>query len=637
MSTPAGSVARMPSVRRGILLGLLLQIPNSYWVVTSEAVQFGPYLTTLSLFANALFWLVLLVAASALLRRLRPQWALHQGDLLVAYSMLAAGSAITGCDLLQILMHYIGHPTWAGGGAWAQFIPTWLTVTDPDAVKGYYEGNAPFYRWTILRAWAGPLAAWMLFIALLATAAICLNALLRRLWADHERLTFPLVWLPIAMSDPSQRMWRNRLFWVGALLAGGIDLWNGIAFLYPWLPSVPTNWLNLEPFLPDKPWSALGFTTISFYPMIIGVGYLLPLDLLFSFWFFYLFWKAQLVITSAQGWDITPRFPYVGQQGFGALLVIGLVTLWNARRHLARIRRRLFSRDAAREDAGEAVSYRAATIALIGSVAGLMLFLRLMGIQGWAAAAFLGIYLLTILTVTRIRAEFGAPVHDLPNAAPELVLTDVLGPGAFTPRDLAGFSMFYWISKIHRSDFMPHGMEALKIADNERVGRRAMFFAVLAAILVGALAGFWAMLHQGYALGNAARWSFPAYAGWETFNRLDQWLASPTLPEPAISLAILIGALCCSALIHLRHVFFAFPLHPLGYAIAGTFQTNLFWLPLLIAWGVKLAVLRTGGRALYLRLLPFAYGLILGQVAIGCLWSLVSVATGMRMYSFWGY
>ncbi len=61
------------------------------------------------------------------------------------------------------------------------------------------------------------------------------------------------------------------------------------------------------------------------------------------------------------------------------------------------------------------------------------------------------------------------------------------------------------------------------------------------------------------------------------------------------------------------------------------------WVPLLIAWVLKGSVLRLGGRGLYIRFLPFFYGLILGQAVVGSLWSLASVVTGKRMYSFWGY
>ena len=39
---------------RSILLGLLLIPPNCYWIIQMERVRKGPYVTSISLFANAL-------------------------------------------------------------------------------------------------------------------------------------------------------------------------------------------------------------------------------------------------------------------------------------------------------------------------------------------------------------------------------------------------------------------------------------------------------------------------------------------------------------------------------------------------------------------------------------------------------
>jgi hypothetical protein len=641
MSVASASAPRL--AWRGLLVGLALLPPNAYWIITVEAVQFGPYSTTLSLLANVLFWLILVNCANQGLRRLRPRWALDQSDLIAVYAILAAGSAIAGCDLLQILMHYIGHPAWVTSyqpgytASWLAFVPKWLTVNDMGALRGYYSGNANLYTLGVLRAWAGPIAAWMLFLALLATAMMCMNSLLRRRWVDQERLMFPLVLLPLELTDPAPRLWKSQLLWSGFALAGGIDLLNGFAFLYPSLPSVPINYIVISNYLQDRPWSGLGWTTISFYPIIIGIGYLLPRNILFSCWFFFLFWKGQLVLSSALGWDVTPEFPYVNYQGFGAILAIGLLTLASARRYLQMVWRCAWGRPSELDDRNEAISYRAALLGLAVSGSGLVVFARIAGAQWHWAVAFFAIYLLTLLTVTRLRAEMGTPVHDLINCAPEACLTDLLGPRAFTTRDLTVFSCFYWISKLHRGDMMPHGMEVLKMADNARASRRQMFWLFLAATLLGGLVGFWAMLHQGYALGNAARWSFPAYAGWETFNRLNAWLDAPKLPNRGMAFATVSGALVCVGLALMQRQFLWWPLHPLGFAITATFQANLVWLPLLIAWLVKEAVLRGGGRDLYARLIPFFYGLILGQSVVGSLWSLVSVATGRRMYSFWGY
>src|SRR5262249_61622412 len=118
--------------------------------------------------------------------------------------------------------------------------------------------------------------------------------------------------------------------------AGGTDLLNGFAFLSPSLPSLPVTHVNIQPLL-QKPWSAMGFTCYSFYPFAIGLGYLLPVDLLFSCWFFYFFWKAQLILSNAMGWDTLPEFPFIKQQAFGGYMAILLFLLWISRRSIVQI------------------------------------------------------------------------------------------------------------------------------------------------------------------------------------------------------------------------------------------------------------------------------------------------------------
>ena len=60
------------------------------------------------------------------------------------------------------------------------------------------------------------------------------------------------------------------------------------------------------------------------------------------------------------------------------------------------------------------------------------------------------------------------------------------------------------------------------------------------------------------------------------------------------------------------------------------------WLPLLIAWLAKVSIIRAGGLKLYVRLLPFFLGLILGGCLMGSFSALVGVLFDIPTYSFWG-
>jgi hypothetical protein len=107
-------------------------------------------------------------------------------------------------------------------------------------------------------------------------------------------------------------------------------------------------------------------------------------------------------------------------------------------------------------------------------------------------------------------------------------------------------------------------------------------------------------------------------------------------PNMAANTAMLLGFVFCSLLAYLRIAVMSFPFHPIGYAISGSWSMNLVWLPILIAWVLKVFTLRYGGLRLYRSALPFFLGLILGEMVIGCLWSLFGMATGLPYFSFWG-
>src|SRR5712691_775717 len=86
---------------RVLVLALVLIPLNSYWIIQMERVRQGPYVTSISLFANVVFILLLFVGLNALLYRWRPRLALRRGELLLIYVMLSISSGICGMDLVQ--------------------------------------------------------------------------------------------------------------------------------------------------------------------------------------------------------------------------------------------------------------------------------------------------------------------------------------------------------------------------------------------------------------------------------------------------------------------------------------------------------------------------------------------------------
>jgi hypothetical protein len=322
---------------RAVLIGALLIVPDAFWVIQAERVGFGPFFTTISLFANVLFILTTLLALNALVRRFAPRQALSQAELLLIYTMVAVGAALAGQDMGSALLPMLSHPfrfdSAANGwlGRFGAFLPSSLVVSDTDALAGFYQGHSSLYRPSHLTAWAVPVALWTLFTVTLFWCLMCLNVLMRKGWQDRERLPFPIVEIPLQMTDPAGQMWRSRLFWIGFGVCAAIEILNGLNWLYPSIPRIPVQHVDVsgQGIFATRPWSAVGFTCYSFYPFAIGLGYLLPLDLLFSCWFFYLFWKAQLVTSASLALDVTPDFPFIREQAFGGYLAILAFMFWN--------------------------------------------------------------------------------------------------------------------------------------------------------------------------------------------------------------------------------------------------------------------------------------------------------------------
>ncbi|HEV2473072.1 MAG TPA: DUF6785 family protein, partial [Chthonomonadales bacterium] len=314
---------------RAMLIGAALIPCNAFWIVRLERVMYGPYMSTISLFGNAVFLLFLLVGFNRISTRFAGRLLFNQGELLTIYTMVAVSTGIAGLDGVGILSQLIPHGAWFAtpSNQWGRFLgafPRWLVVTNRQVLRGHYLGNSSFYQPQVLQAWIVPILIWTAFITLLLWVANCINVVVRKQWADRERLTFPILWLPMQMTEEGlgRSLFSSRLLWSGFAVAAGLSLWNGVAFLYPSLPSVQIGITDLKPLFTAKPWSAIDWFPVTFYPLVIGLGFLLPTDLLFSCWFFFLFWKGQMVVSNAMAWDSTPDFPFIKEQGFGAVMAL---------------------------------------------------------------------------------------------------------------------------------------------------------------------------------------------------------------------------------------------------------------------------------------------------------------------------
>jgi hypothetical protein len=121
---------------------------------------------------------------------------------------------------------------------------------------------------------------------------------------------------------------------------------------------------------------------------------------------------------------------------------------------------------------------------------------------------------------------------------------------------------------------------------------------------------------------------------WGQYQQLQSRLENPVPANVPGMLAVGFGVLAASAMTAARIRFVWWPFHPAGYALAMNFGVEYFWSCLVFSSLIKWTVIRYGGYRLNRHVMPFMFGLILGEYTIGAFWSAMSVVTGIRTYDF---
>src|SRR6266852_3315833 len=445
---------------RAILIGTLLIPVNTYWVIQVEGIWHSNHCTAMSLFWNSVFCLLLLVAMNLVLKRYTPRFAFSQGEFITIYVMITLATALAGHDTLQLGFPGLSFSYWFATpeNRWEQlfnqYFPHWATVRDREMLKGLYQGGDTLYRWAYLKAWIGPVLVWSLFITALGLVMISMNVIIRKQWTENEKLSYPIVQLPLALTagGGSLEFFRHKPLWYGMLVGGGLDVMNGLHFFFPNIPNLvvrhDSQELNLGPMFNTFPWNSLSNMWLPLYPFIVGLGYFLPVDLSFSIWFFYLFRCALIVLSAAAGYRPGERGnpPFLNQQSYGAWFAIVAYVLYISRDHLTAVWKTAFTKDKVLDDSQEPMSYRAALIGVAVGQAVLTLFCLAAGMSLGMVLLFFAIFWVIAIGLTRVRAELGPPAHEVVGMNATNLMVMMMGSRAIGAPNLAMFTMFYWFT-----------------------------------------------------------------------------------------------------------------------------------------------------------------------------------------------
>ena len=641
---PSASPSSPRVTVRAIILGAVLIPLNVYWITTVEGIWHTGHPTAVALHWNVVFTLLVLLGVNVLWRRLAPASALTQAEFVTVYVMLAIASALAGHDTLQLGVPNLSHGWWFANDAngWEKtfhrFLPHWVTVSDMRVLEPLYLGKTTLYTRERIEAWLWPALWWCAFIFAVGLVMVGINVILRRQWTEREKLGFPIVQLPLAMTEGGigTKLFRNKAMWLGFAMGAVLDIYNGLHHFWPQIPLLDVrhdggHFIDCGSW--GRPWNAMGQIPLPFYPFCIALGFLLPLDLCFSIWFFFIVRKLQQVVASAAPIQLMPRMPYPNEQCFGAWFVLFGYAMWVGRTYFADIGRAIWTgRLSGDMDASDPLSHKGAVLAIVAGFAFIVYFCLKAGMSLACVVPFFIVAFVIHTAITRMRAELGPPAHEMAGGmnSPQLEVT-VAGTQALGPHNLVMFPMFWWLTgRGYRTSPMPAQLEGFKMCESCGAEPQRLAVGIALAFALGGLFSFWSFLHLTYQHGDNPEIGH----NWPQWNQMAGWMVYPQKPDIPGMIWIGLGSLFTIAMVMMRIRFVWWALHPAGYALSMNFGVEYFWTCLVVAWIIKWAILRYSGYKSHQAVIPVMYGIILGEYCVGAFWSAMSVILQQRMYDF---
>lgn len=636
----------MATVRaRALLLGTALVVAvcfiGTYADLVIKQIQIG-----ICQFAPAAVGILLLVVVShRLLRWVTKRSLLSPADIAIIYAMVLVGTMITTRGFMEklvptlVFLNYYATPE----NRWREFfyrhIPPWMVAFDPRgplrqpvAVK-FYEG-IPEGEPIPWREWVTPFLAWGGMALCVFTVFLCLASLLRRQWADNEKLVFPLVHAPlhILREETAGPFFRSRLAWWGFSIPAFIFLLNGLHELIPAVPAIPLR-QNLTQFLVSPPWNGMFTTHLYLSFAAVGFSYFLASDLLFSLWFFFVLTRLEDVVATARGAILTnmPLYPtrlYIGYQVAGAYFVLAGYLLKTAWPYLKAVARKILLRLPEPDDREELLPYGMAVAGVALGTAGAIYWCVQAGMDLWVAAAEMGIYLFVVAVImARSVAEAGTLMTET-SFRPINIITLFTTKHSLGPRNLTIFAFLdAAFTRDLRGLLLTTFLDDLKLAEGVRLRRRSLLGPLVLAIVVALGAAAYFQLAIIYRHGNITLYTYPnSNAQWAVQDAAAaiQFEEEGSIVPP---LAFAAGAIVTFLLVLMRTLFVWWPLHPLGYALSASWTLFVFWFPIFLTWLAKGLILRYGGMRLYRAAMPFFLGLIFGEFTMAVLWATFSSIT----------
>lgn len=510
----------------------------------------------------------------------------------------------------------------------------WKDIVD------YYQRVFEAIPWL---AWARPVLFWLVFLFGCIGIFYCLAFVVLRFWSEREKLIFPLAQLADSvMPDDNDR----RLF-PGIVYRGGFWVGFAVSFLVlGWNALVAGGWVVEDFQIP------LGMTRTSADALIkgswieglrgnygsirflivftgVGIAFLLPKQISFSTWFYFLIGQLMLLIAVWTGVgqnfsdfpsDFTSTANFLTAQGGGALLAFAAISLFRCLREYYLLSIGKAFRDRVR------LMIPVIWLGICVTVVVLWLMWNQISLP-WALLFVLFFSLFTI-GIMRIVAETGIYFFQANFGffhAFKVLGIGKLVPGAAVAPLLPMYSIFFMDIKTFLA---PLVLNAGKMQSDNGHGRKMFHINLLICIVLTALFSIGFMVYMSYLRGGQQMngWFFN-YMAVGNLDSARDIVAGTAEAFSSNGWWVIIGAVWLCITLWLRQSLFWFP-HPIGYILLFNPLLAAIWFSFFIGWVIKSIAVKYGGKSSFDMLRPIFIGLIFGELIAILIWMIIGSISG---------
>ncbi len=646
---------------RSLVLAIVISYIASFWINQTEVISHFCQITESVPPIPAVAGLLVLVIANPLVRRLAERLSLERREILMIYVFLTVTGTVTGCGIgrffMSILPVVFYFDTPENNFASLQgHMPQWMVPHDREVIRKLYEASeSGAVPWG---AWAAPMLMWGIFFLAVWICMLCLTTLFNRQWSEKEKLTYPLLYLPMECTEGVDGpkllvdFLRNKIMWIGFAIAFVYNITNIVNSYNPAFTALGKSY-DLGQLFTEHPMTALRPMTIHYRPELIGFGYLVPTEIAFSVWVFYGLMKLEGLGVAMSGIEM-PGYPFWQERGLGAYVAVCLLLAFIGRHHLADVFNKALKGHKARNPAGEPIndddepmSYRMAVFGGLVAFVVVIAWMKLAGMALWLAATYMILVFMLAIVYARIRAEVGVPlIWMYPYYQSFKGIRYFLGSGPFRSQNGWGsatiYATFVFMSRGYYSSMMGYQVEGFRLARGTGIKQRSMNSVLVVALVVGFTISMTGLLRSYYEFGAGG---LNAMEGWGSGIAVQEYQVVTDFEKAALKpdvpriVATGGGFAIAVGLMLLRMAFLRFPLHPLAFCMICSYG-ELVWGAFLIVWLIKSAVFKLGGMRVYRQLIPGFVGLALGHYfTAGFLWGLIGaygeVSQHQQSYRVW--